>query len=78
MRLASSRVSKLAADRRPGSSSEIEIAECVAGGVAHDVAGVMLVNGPRRREVVAGVVDIVMRHPTPTRAVILGQRFPIV
>jgi hypothetical protein len=49
--LASSRVSLLVAERRCGSSSEVEVPERLPGGVLHDEAGVVVIfDDPRRRE----------------------------
>jgi hypothetical protein len=55
MQRASSRVSSLAAERRPGSSSKIEIRKRLCGAVAHDEAGVVrLIERPPRREAARG------------------------
>jgi hypothetical protein len=51
IRRASSRVSSLAAERRPGSSSiEIDVGERLPVGVADDETGVCLFGDPGRRE----------------------------
>ena len=47
---ASSLLSNLAAERRPGSFLEIDIRKLLAGVVAHDEAGVQFLDSPRRRE----------------------------
>ena len=52
MRLASSRVSKLGADRRPGSSSKLDIRKRLAAVIAHYEAGVVcssIVHGGGKR-----------------------------
>ena len=55
MRRASSRVSRLAAERRAGSSSKLEVAECLPGGVPYDEARVVvLLDDPRRQEAASG------------------------
>jgi len=63
MRRASSRVSRLAAARRPG-FLEVEITERLTVGVMHDEAGIVrLIDGPRRRE--TGIT--VLRHRTSAK-----------
>jgi hypothetical protein len=53
IRRASSLVSSLAADLRPGSPI-IDIREFLAGAVDHDESGVYIFYGPRRREAASG------------------------
>jgi hypothetical protein len=50
IRRASSLLSSLAAERRPGSSSKINVGKLVPVVIAHDKARVQLLDGPRRRE----------------------------
>jgi hypothetical protein len=45
---------RLAAERRRGSSSKYDYASALAAMVAHDKAGVLLFDGPRRREAARG------------------------
>jgi len=46
---ASSFVSSLAAERRPASSSKIDIRQLLPVTIAHDIAGVLFLDGPQRR-----------------------------
>jgi hypothetical protein len=56
IRRASSLVSSLAADRRPGSSSNIR--QLLPGAVYHDKAGFQFVNRPGRRKAAGGINPI--------------------
>jgi len=63
MRRASSRVSSLAGERRPGSFLEIELPERLPGAVADDEAGVVcLLDRPGRREAAHGSDDSGWTH----------------
>jgi hypothetical protein len=54
MRQASSRVNSLAADRRPGSSSKLDVCERLPVGVTDYKARVRFLDGPGRREAALG------------------------
>jgi hypothetical protein len=63
IRRASSRVSRCAAERRPGSFLEIDVGQRLPVSVADDEAGVGLLAGPQRRAgLCSGVIRRLHRH----------------
>ena len=64
MRVASSRVSKLGADRRPGSSSKLDIRKRLAAVIAHFEAGVVcssIVHGGGKRRAIQSAARLMVR-----------------